>query len=102
MEAVTQKVKFLRNLRIPFVVAALLSFGVEIAYDVLIVYAYAPWVFPVWAFTFVVLYLALCVGYLVYGRKLAGLMPRELSKHVHRVSVRGTYLNNSKFMYDFA
>jgi hypothetical protein len=49
----------------------------------------------VWATYFSCGYFILCVGFVVYGRRIGGLLPAELSKKVARVSNKkdeATYL----------
>ena len=82
VESVVEKVRFLKKLKYPFIVIIFINAVL------MIVWAffernglYTIVLFAIWLIVFILN----CVGFLVYGRKLVSLMPKDIVKKVRRV-----------------
>lgn len=93
VEDVVQRVNLLKRLRIPFIASVIIIFALNVVDSVTqdINYSfYRSWDIAYYTI-FLFCWLALSAGFLVYGRKLVSLMPRDQLKKVrsltHRITV---------------
>lgn len=102
VEDIVNQVARFRKLRIPFFVGIFLGIAIQIVYDVLLVYSVnSPAVYIPWAIVFIILFFSTAAGFLIYGRRLARLMPPEISKKVIRVRMHFYSLHDIMFTVFF-
>lgn len=94
VEHVVQQVRFLRKLKIPFVIVISCLFFSHLAWSI-VEGLKINYVEPRrWFYIYLTLnLLVLCLGFLFYGRRLVQLMPYELSKKVKKLTFRITLLS---------
>jgi len=89
LEGVVDRVRFLKKLQLPFLILTAVAFAAILSFTVAERFTKYPRIF--YAMKHLIMVIAfgsLSVGYLVYGKRLAALMPAELTRRVKKISLK--------------